>query len=268
MDAPAKLSVADLQFDRAIRDLRSTASGQKLTTPTSSTFSGKRWMSWSWCSPSAQAVSSPRASNRPHSKEAQYIVIEGNRRLAAVKLLLKPEAAREQGWGCSQAAQAGACSPSRTAGDRDAQSRGFVALLGLQATSTVPPKWSSYAKAQYIASVHRDYDVPLRRHRSADRESPQTVQRLYRGFMVIEQAERAKVYRARRQVSNTVRLLPSLYGLDYTGISGFLGLTDAHAESTDPVPQDKLRELGELCTWLYGDKRDGRAPLVQRQNLT
>ena len=36
-------------------------------------------------------------------------------------------------------------------------------------------------------------------------------------------------------------------------------------ESTTPVPKSKLKELGELCDWLYGSKKDNRPPVVEKQ---
>ena len=193
------------------------------------------------------------------------IVIEGNRRLAAVKLLLEPEAARAQGWDVptlsSQELAALRELPVIVTASREDSWRylGFKHVNG-------PVKWTSYAKAEYIASVHRRYDVPLADIARQIGDRHKTVQRLYRGLMVIEQAEREGVYQRDNRYVTRFAFSHLYTGLDYTGIGNFLGLIDADAESADPVPGDKLGELGELCTWLYGDKRCERAPVVQRQN--
>ena len=265
MDAPAKLSVADLQFDRRNPRLAEYGIGPKAD---DADIIDVLWETMDVLELVQSISASGFFAHEPLivlQKRGQYIVIEGNRRLAAVKLLLKPEAAREQGWDVPKLPRQERARlrelPAIVTRSREDSWRylGFKHVNG-------PAKWSSYAKAQYIASVHRDYDVPLADIARQIGDRHRTVQRLYRGFMVIEQAERAKVYRRDDRYRTRFAFSHLYTGLDYTGISGFLGLTDAHAESTDPVPQDKLRELGELCTWLYGDKRDGRAPLVQRQN--
>ena len=36
-------------------------------------------------------------------------------------------------------------------------------------------------------------------------------------------------------------------------------------ESASPVPKARLKELGELCEWLYGNKKDNLPPVVEKQ---
>jgi hypothetical protein len=46
-----------------------------------------------------------------------------------------------------------------------------------------------------------------------------------------------------------------------------LGLAAQEAEEPKPVHKKKLKELGELCVWLWGDKRDdGVKPIIESQN--
>ena len=265
MDAPARLSVADLQFDRRNPRLAEYGIGPKAD---DADIIAVLWETMDVLELVQSISASGFFAHEPLivlQKEGQNIVIEGNRRLAAVKLLLKPEAAREQGWDVPKLSSRKQADlrelPVIVTASREDSWRylGFKHVNG-------PAKWSSYAKAQYIASVHRDYGVALADIARQIGDRHKTVQRLYRGLMVIEQAEREKVYRRDNRYVTRFAFSHLYTGLEYTGIGSFLGLIDADAESTDPVPRDKLRELGELCTWLYGDKRDKRAPVVQRQN--
>ena len=120
------------------------------------------------------------------------VVIEGNRRLAAVKLLLNPSLA---GMDVDL--------PDITEDDRKKLQElptvrgtreeawrhlGFKHVNG-------PAKWSSYAKSLYIADVHRNYGIRLEDIAKQIGDTHRTVQRLFRGLMVIEQAERMKVFR-------------------------------------------------------------------------
>jgi len=81
-----------------------------------------------------------------------------------------------------------------------------------------------------------------------------TVRRLYRGLMVLKQAEDAGLF-DREDRYNTRFAYSHLWtGLGYTGIQEFLGLTAEKGFNPNPVPKGKLNNLKELCLWLYGSK--------------
>ena len=192
----------------------------------------------------------------------QNVVIEGNRRLAAVRILLDPTLVEATGIPSidENSKEALRQLPIISSNRRDAwQYIGFKHVNG-------PAKWSSYAKSQYITKVHREFGVSLEDIAKQIGDTHKTVQRLFRGMMVIEQAEEWNVFhredRSRRHFS-----FSHLYtGLDYTGISEFIGLSSEADENPEPVPADKKDELGELCLWLYGSKREEIRPVVQSQN--
>ncbi len=192
------------------------------------------------------------------------VVIEGNRRLAAVKLLLNPALVEDLqadipviGDNDKKALQ----NLPTLAGTRKSAWRylGFKHVNG-------PAKWSSYAKARYIADVRKNFSVTLEDIAKQIGDTHKTVQRLFRGLMVIEQAEDLRVFhrddRTRRHFS-----FSHLYtGLDYDGISDFIGLRPETDEDEAPVPIAKKEELGELCRWLYGSKKEDIPPVVVSQN--
>ena len=192
------------------------------------------------------------------------VVIEGNRRLAAVKLLLEPELSTEMRISV----------PTITEEARDAlREIPFVEdtrenawrYLGFKHVNG-PAKWSSYGKSQYIAGVNRTYSVPLEDIARQIGDTHNTVQRLFRGLMVIEQAERIKAFdredRYRRHFS-----FSHLYtGIGYDGIGSFIGLRTETEESEEPVPLERKNELRDLCIWLYGSKRNDTPPVIRSQN--
>jgi hypothetical protein len=194
----------------------------------------------------------------------RYVVIEGNRRLAAVKALLDDSLAREKGWEV----------PALPRADRDrlkdlpviiSTRKDTWRYLGFKHVNG-PAKWSSYAKANYIAEVHRTYRVSLADIANQIGDNHRTVQRLYRGLMVIEQAERAKVYDREDRFRQRFAFSHLYTGLDYDGISAFLNLKPENEEAKDPVPKNRLKELGEFCVWLFGSARAKTPPVVESQN--
>lgn len=192
------------------------------------------------------------------------VVIEGNRRLAAVKVLLGGDKNKELGWAVPTLSNE-ARADLETVPAIFATREEAWPFLGFKHVNG-PAKWSSYAKASYIATVHKAFGMPLADIANQIGDRHNTVQRLYRGLMVLEQAERVGVYN-RENVFRTRLAFSHLYtGLDYEGIGTFLSIAPKETETESPVPQEKLKELGELCVWLYGDRSQNRPPVVETQN--
>lgn len=197
-------------------------------------------------------------------ENGRNIVIEGNRRLAAVKVLRNPDLADKHGWHVQKPtdevlAQLGELPAIRSSREDSWRFLGFKHVNG-------PAKWGSFAKAKYIADVHRIYGVPLAdiAHQIGDRH--QTVQRLFRGLMVLEQAEREGVFNRDDRYNKSLSFSHLYTGLDLSGIASYLGITAKEDESINPVPNDHIPALGEVCVWLYGSKRDKQEPVVRSQN--
>jgi len=129
-----------------------------------------------------------------------------------------------------------------------------------------PAKWGSYAKAQYIAEVRKNFNISLEKIAEQIGDRNRTVQRLYRAMMVIRQAEDAKVFMRANRFKTSFSFSHLYTGLDYDGFKKFLEITDESSESENPVPESRLNKLGELCKWLYGDRRDKTRPLIESQN--
>ena len=194
----------------------------------------------------------------------KHVVIEGNRRLTAVKVLLDAELAASLDCATrihdpnlrSSLRQLPAIMSDRKSSWRYL---GFKHVNG-------PAKWSSYAKAQYIAEVHRQYDLSLAAIAEQIGDRHKTVQRLYRGLMVIEQAEEAKVFNREDRYRRRFAFSHLYTGLEYEGINDFLSLHSSDVEERRPVPKNRVRRLGELLLWLYGSKKQNQLPVIHRQN--
>lgn len=197
-------------------------------------------------------------------EEGKKVVIEGNRRLAAVKILLNRGIVKN----------ISADLPKIGTAEREAleelpiisKSREETwRYLGFKHVNG-PAKWSSYAKSRYIAEVHRDFKVPLVDIAKQIGDTHKTVQRLYRGLMVIEQAEEMKVFDLNDRWRAHFSFSHLYTGIDYEGISAFIGLKSENEELRKPIPAGKKDALRELCLWLYGSKKNKKPPVVETQN--
>lgn len=198
------------------------------------------------------------------SGDGTYVVIEGNRRLAAVKLLVDPALrqrvkAKLPTIDAKRAAELAELPVIVTTREESWRYLGFKHVNG-------PATWGSYAKAQYIAHVHNSYGVELSDIADQIGDNNSTVLRMYRGLMIVEQAEREKVF-ARTDIAKNKFSFNYIYtGMDYPGISGYLGLRMKGVTPEKPVPSSKVKNLGNLMLWLYGKDSSDTASLIRSQN--
>ena len=198
-------------------------------------------------------------------EDGRYVVIEGNRRLAAVKLLLDGQlrelvGATDLPQITEQWRQELGSLPVVLSARQD-----IWHYIGFKHVNGSQP-WQSYAKAQYIAWVHNDLGQPLDEiaRRIGDRHS--TVKRLYRGLMVLRQAEMSGRFDLDDRWKKHFSFSHLYTGLDYQNIQELLGIDNESSFRPDPVPQERIEALGDLCLWLYGRKSTDTRPLVQSQN--
>jgi len=196
----------------------------------------------------------------------QY-VIEGNRRLAAVKLLRNEELRNRLKISGVPDISAVAKRKLDTLPVLFCKRKEVWAYLGFKHING-PQAWDSYPKAHYVAWVHNDLDVSLAEiaRRIGDKHS--TVERLYDALMVLEQAEATGVFNRDDRYREHFSFSHLTTGLGYTGIQSFLGLPkgDRTIGKRRPVPKDHERQLGEFLVWLYGSKSKAISPIVQSQN--
>lgn len=198
-------------------------------------------------------------------KDGKFLVIEGNRRLAAVMLLRDP--ARQQkikAQGIPQISEA-----ARDALDSipviKCDRQDLWEYLGFRHVNG-PQNWESFAKAEYIAWVHNELGHSLDQIARTIGDKHTTVARLYQGIQALNQAEQAKVFARGDRFKNHFSFSHLYTGLGYAGIQKFLNLQDNSFDKKTPIPRGKVKELGELCLWLFGSESKGVEPLVQSQN--
>ncbi len=200
----------------------------------------------------------------------KYIVLEGNRRLAAILLIHNqgkiarniPKHITSKIAADQDLLKKTLKLPAFSVKERDEAWRfiGFKHVNG-------PVKWGGFAKAKYIAEIHNIYDVELDDIAYQIGDTNKTVQRLYQGLMVLEQAKRVKVYNYDDDIQANRIYFSHLYiGLQREGIRSYLNIKDAEEEAEDPVSKNKHKELGQLLEWLYGSKKNDTQPIIRSQN--
>lgn len=200
-------------------------------------------------------------------EDGKNIVLEGNRRLAAVKCILDPIIAdfigiNKNTLSIPQAAKDTLQEiPVIFVDDR----RDAWKFIGFKHING-PAKWGSYAKAQYISQIKNEFNIPLEEIASQIGDTHKTVQKLYQGLQVIEQAENLGVFDRTDIQANRLYFSHLYTGLTYEGFREYIGITGIPEDRTNPVPGDKKDELGELLTWIYGSKKKDTQAAVQSQN--
>lgn len=186
--------------------------------------------------------------------DTQFTVVEGNRRLAAVKVLLDSglrDKLRVRHW------------PEVAAGIREQlevlpvivypKREQVVPYLGVRHIVGIQ-KWDSYAKARYIASLV-DKGRSLSKVEAQIGDSQGSARKNYISLKLLEQAESEFDYDTQKAKSSFSLLM---LGIGQGKIKRFLGLptrvNDTNIEA--PVEKNKLDNLENLMSWLFGDERN------------
>jgi len=199
-------------------------------------------------------------------KKRRYIVVEGNRRLAAVLLLCDKKLR-----GKVRATDLPDIDTNKIALLHQLpviiyQSRAsLLATIGFRHINGIKP-WDSFSKAKYVSEVCEDHNIPLKEIATKIGDRHATVKRLYRGYKILEQAESQGVFDKEDRSRNRFYFSHLYTAVDQKEFQDFLGIDPDTSLQPNPVPPSKLNELGELMTWLYGRKSDEIEPVVRTQN--
>lgn len=200
------------------------------------------------------------------SKEGgKLIVVEGNRRFAAVRLLTDAGLRNRLGITGIPLLSVAERGKLETLPVIECRREDVWQYIGFKHVNG-PQDWDSIAKAEYIARVHNDYNVPLERIARTIGDRHDTVRRLYRGLMVLQQAEKTGRFDVNDRYNTRFAYSHLWTGLGYENIQCFLGLTVEKGFEPNPIPKPHLENLRELCLWLYGSKKEHKEPLVRSQN--
>ena len=206
--------------------------------------------------------------------DQKFTVLEGNRRLAAIRLFREP--ALVESIARSERLKIGVpeISPEVEATlaqvsvyripDRDA-ARSFIGFKHINGAK----RWDSYAKAKYAAEWYKSGNVSLEEISEKIGDRHDTVKRMVAAIYVLEQAERQNLFvLSDRNVTkfNFSHLYTALSRSTYMTHLGLETAWSRYDPKPDPVPVDKLDRLREVLVWIYGSKEDNKEPIIQSQN--
>src|SRR6266508_117225 len=131
----------------------------------------------------------PAANGKHKDHKGKYVIIEGNRRFAAVRLLREPKLrdkvkASDLPTVSQERLSTLAKIPVSIYPDRES----LWSYCGFRHINGIKP-WDAFSKAKYVADVHENYHIPLDKIASTIGDRHATVVRLYRGYKILEQAE-------------------------------------------------------------------------------
>ena len=193
------------------------------------------------------------------------VVVEGNRRLAAVKVLSNAElrerlriqlAGDPPQWVLDSIQTL----PVIRATRKDLWGFvGFKHINGAQA-------WDSIAKAEYIFRMRRDFDLSLAEIASGIGDRHATVTRLYRGYVVLRQAQDQINFDPSDTRHPRFPFSHLWTALGYVSVREYLGVGASELDKEAPIPRERLPQLQNLMRWLFGSVSQVIEPKIQRQN--
>lgn len=201
-----------------------------------------------------------------------YTVLEGNRRLAAIKLIQNPDLAKKCKISLpediSQAVYGSLKTVTIVTVSSPSEAQAFIAFKHING----PYRWDSHAKAKFVTEWYkreRGNGITIDDIARHIGDEHNTVRSLVSSMLVLEQAECEKLFEIKDRNSKGRFAFSHLYtALDRKEYMQFLGLERGwnEAPSDAPISKQKLGELEEVLKYLYGSKKDQEKPKVISQN--
>lgn len=205
-------------------------------------------------------------------KNEKYRVLEGNRRLAAIRLIQNKDLSLQVEQDLKHHIKRPVSQDVLDSiadipviiveEEKDAQAYiGFKHING-------PHKWTSFAKAKFVMGWHKN-GIPINDIANKVGDKNQTVKNLIAGMLVLEQAESEDVFeiadRTKRGVFGFSHLYTALNRKEYRD---YLGLTKEWMSNLteNPIDKSKVDKLEKVLKYMYGSKKDNIDSVMRSQN--
>ncbi len=196
----------------------------------------------------------------------EFFVIEGNRRVATIMLLLSDELRKKfniKTWPAISSAIRkdieeipAIVYPKR---DRVLQYLGVRHITGIK-------KWESFAKARYIAYlIEKGFTIDQIQARVGDRSN--SVRKIYFCYSLVKKAQDEFDVDVKKVEEYFSYLL---LATGQSSVKNYLSIPERWAEVNfrNPVPKKKMDNLKNIFSWLFGEGKDKRPVINESRDIT
>lgn len=200
-------------------------------------------------------------------EEGKLVVVEGNRRLAAITAILNPDIIKNGKMGRFEGRITPEIKdqllnrlPVLIIEDRQAAWR-YIGYKHVNGAA----KWGAYAKAHYIAHVHREYGISLDRIAEQIGDANNTVRKMYQGYLVLEQAVNQAGFAVEDTYTKRIFFSHLYTAIGYENYRTFLNL-QPNFDAKNPIDAEHIENLKDLMLWLFGSLSQKIQPVITSQN--
>lgn len=206
-------------------------------------------------------------------RDGNLVVLEGNRRLAALKSLLDPDLAKEANVSVplvSEDVRRTLLKVTAYEVEHENDARNLIGFKHING----PQGWDAYAKALFAAKWLNDEvqkgDEGLSLTDIAARmgDKHDTLYRIVSAVYVLQQAEEAELFRVEDRTKKNFHFSHLYTALTYQEYRDFLGLPRADRSSNPtkyPVSTEFYAQLKMVLRWLYGSRSERIEPAIRTQ---
>lgn len=192
----------------------------------------------------------------------EFIIVEGNRRLCTVKILLSGEMPSfpeiQQGIRTDLQKLPVIIYPKR---------KDVIAYLGVRHIIGVK-KWDAYAKARYIASMKEEFGLTLDEIQNSVGDTSNSARKTYASYRLIEVIQgEYEQYDTSKAKDNFSYLM---LALGQGPIKEFLGLPKQwnSIDFENPISKDKMENTFYLFSWLFGEGKEKQKVVDESRDIT
>lgn len=200
------------------------------------------------------------------NSKTEFIVLEGNRRLSTIKLLLDSSLRNELKIRTFPEIELNVLDDLRTVPVIIYPNKKEVLpYLGVRHISGIK-KWEPYAKARYVANmVNQGYSIDEIQKQVGDRSN--SAKKIYLSYQLIELVkDEFDLDTTKAENYFSYLLLATGQG----GIKEYIGL-EKRLENVDldnPIPNNKLENLKDLFSWLFGERNQVLPVIKESRDIT
>ncbi len=206
-------------------------------------------------------------------RQNELVVLEGNRRLAAIKALRNEELARHAKLSTPELTTDILETMKNILVYRVEQEEDARELIGFKHING-PQAWDAFAKAKFAArwlDSQAGLAEPLRLYEIANRmgDKHATIHRMVTAYYVLMQAERLEIFHLDDRYKRAFSFSHLYTGLSYGEFTDYLGMPRPRRDQNppkNPVSPEYHDKLRYVLIWLYGSKEREIQPVVRSQN--